>query len=308
MDKHLLIKNIEKVEQIASASKFKRMLMHPFKYISAILFREVIYKRGKIEREVKTRTFFDTEIHVLLPSGTDIYITGGKSHDSEIRLAKFIIHKLKHSDVFVDIGAHYGYFSLLASKLVGEKGKVYSYEASPVTYRVLCKNTRNKSNIKSFNLAVSDEDAELIFHEFPNLYSEYNTLFVDQFKNEIWFSTYKPKEVKVKSIILDSILSDRKIFPKIFKIDVEGAEYKVILGIRRYLTENAPYVVMEYWSKEKPNMEHQKAEKNLKSLGYLPFAIDKSGKLKKLDSISNYLELNKLESDNIVFLKEENAQ
>lgn len=307
MTKNELIEKLDRVEKIASASKFRRMLMHPFKYLNAIIFREVIYKREKVEKKVLCKTFFDTKMQLLLPSSTDIYLTGGKSHDSEIRLASFLINYLKNEDVFVDVGSHYGYFTLLGSKLVGNDGKVFSFEASPSTFKVLSRNTRNKINIKSFNLAVSDEITKLKFYEFPNLYSEYNTLDISQFKDEKWFIEYKPNEINIQSIILDDFLTDEKVYPKIFKIDVEGAENKVINGLRNYLAKNSPFIVMEYLSKERGNKEHQEAENKLNSLGYFSFVIDKSGNLIKLDSISEYLKENKLESDNIVFVKRENA-
>lgn len=223
MTKINLIRKLDRVERIASASKFKRMLVHPFKYMNAIIFREVIYKQKKVEKKVLSKTFFDTEMKLLLPSSTDIYLTGGKSHDSEIRLAKFLINKLGSEDSFVDVGAHYGYFTLLGSKLVGNNGKVYSFEASPTTYRILYENTCHKSNIRALNLAISDEVSIIQFYEFPNLYSEYNTLDVNQFEDESWFSEYKPNEVSIQSVILDDFLSDEKVKPKIFKIDVEGA-------------------------------------------------------------------------------------
>ncbi len=307
MNKIELIQQLDKVEKIASVSRFKRMLMHPFKYFNSIIFREVIYKRKKVSKKVLSKTFFDTNMHLLLPSSTDIYLTGGKSHDSEIRLAKFLINNLKNDDSFVDVGAHYGYFTLLGSKLVGNNGKVYSFEASPTTYRILNENTHQKSNINAFNLAVSDEVSTLKFHEFPNLYSEYNTLDINQFKNKTWFSEYKPKEIIIKSITLDNFLHNKKVCPKIFKIDVEGAENKVINGLRDYLTENSPFIAMEYLSEERGNEEHQKAESKLNSLGYFSFVIDKSGNLRKIDFISKYLQENNLESDNIVFSKKVNA-
>lgn len=307
MEKDILIEKLRRVEKIASASKLRRMLIHPFKYMNAILFREVIYKRRKVEKEVSSKTFFNTKMNLLLPSSTDIYLTGGKSHDSEIRLAKFLINNLEAADTFVDVGAHYGYFTLLGSKLIGNNGSVYSFEASPTTYKVLSRNSKNETNINCLNLAVSDEVASQKFYEFPNLYSEYNTLEIDQFKNENWFSEYKPKEINIESIILDDFLLDKKIDPKIIKIDVEGAESKVIDGLKNHLSKNYPFIVMEYLSNERSNKEHQEAESKLNSLGYHSFVIDKLGNLKKLDSISKYLEENEFESDNIVFAKKENA-
>src|SRR5579863_7387210 len=41
--------------------------------------------------------------------------------------------ELKEGDVFVDVGANIGFFTLLASKLVGEKGRVYAFEPNPLS-------------------------------------------------------------------------------------------------------------------------------------------------------------------------------
>lgn len=307
MTKTTLIKNLNKVEKIALASKFKRMLMGPYKYVNAILFREFFYKRNKRELEVISETFFGIKMHLLLPSSTDIYLTGGKSHESETRLARFMIKNLELGDTFIDVGAHYGYFTLLSSKLVGNSGKVCSFEASPTSYKVLSKNTKHKTNIKSFNLAVSDEISGIKFYEFPNLYSEYNTLDINQFRNVNWFPENKPREINIKSVILDQFLADNKVFPKIIKIDVEGAEFKVINGLNHYLSKNSPVVVMEYLSQERGNKKHQEAVEKLNSLGYMFYKIDSGGYLKPIRNINNYLMEMDLESDNIVFVKQDST-
>ncbi len=304
MLKEEFISKIEGVERIASASKLNRMLKHPFKYFNAIFFREIIYKNAKKEKEVVSTTFFQTQMHLLLPSSTDIYLIGGKSHDSEIRLAKFLINQLDPGDTFIDVGAHYGYFSLLASKLVGSSGNVFSFEASPTTYRIFEKNAKRTDNILSHNLAVSDSNEQLKFYEFPNLYSEYNSLDVEQFKNEKWFSEYKPKEVNVKSIMLDDFLSDKKSNPKIIKIDVEGAELKVIKGFKKHLLENTPLIVIEYLSDERGNTAHVEAEKLLESLGFQPYIIDSTGNLQQVKSIASFFKEKGLDSDNVVFVNE----
>lgn len=302
-----LIEKLDNVEKIASASRLKRMLSNPFKYFKAILFRELMYKKQKLEKEIIAKTFFGSKMHLLLPSSTDIYLTGGKSHDSEIRLAKWLINHLKSGDVFVDVGAHYGYFTLLAAELVGNKGKVYSFEASPATYNILNKNTAHIAHIKGHNLAVSDEISELKFYEFPNLYSENNTLDVALFQNEKWFAEYKPKEVDIKSTILDDFIAAERVKPKAIKIDVEGAEYKVISGLRNYLSEGSPIIVMEYLSDKKRNKQHREAEKTLYSLEYQPFMIDNTGNTKPIEEIAKYLDDKNLDSENIVFAKRENA-
>lgn len=303
MLKEKLYEGLKKVETIASASKITRMLSNPYKYFNAILFRELIYKRNRKEKEVRAQTFIGSEMTLLLPSSTDIYLTGGKSHDSEIRLAKFLISNLNEQDVFFDIGAHYGYFSILASKLVGQLGKVYSFEASPKTYEILLKNASFRDNVIINNLAVSDSSSFLEFYEFPNLYSEYNTLDVDQFKNESWFIDSNPTAVKIKSVTLDKFVEQEHVEPQIIKIDVEGAEYQVIKGFRDYLKENAPLIVMEFLSEKRGNIAHLNAEKLLRSFGFDSYIIDRKGEIEQVKSIADFLESKNVESDNIVFKK-----
>jgi FkbM family methyltransferase len=259
MDKKTLLSNINNVEKIASASKLMRMLGRPIRYIHAILFREITYKRTKKEKELICKTFFGTDMKILLPSSTDIYLTGGKSHDSEIRLAKYISSTLTENDIFLDIGAHYGYFSLLASSIVGEGGHVISFEAAPKTFRILNDNASKIRNIAVHNNAVSNAEGTLRFYEFPNLYSEYNTLDVSQFENEEWYKNTKPQEVKIQSVILDDFLNDN-IKPQLIKIDVEGAEYRVIRGMKNHLQNNTPVIIMEYLSADRGNKEHKDAE------------------------------------------------
>ncbi|MFK7798176.1 MAG: FkbM family methyltransferase [Aureispira sp.] len=304
MYKEQLLNNIKVVERIALASKVRRMLKHPLKYIDAVFFREFIYKRTKKEKEVTCNTFFDTPMHVFLPSSTDIYLTGGKSHDSEIRLARFLIQHLEPQDTFVDVGAHYGYFSLLAAKLVGTEGKVYSFEAAPTTYKILDKNQGLSNNITILNRAVSDEEADLVFYEFPNLYSEYNSLHIEQFDQEDWFEEYQPKAVTIKSIILDEFLAKENSVPTVIKIDVEGAEYKVIKGLQQSLTKHHPIVVLEYLSDERGNEAHKNAEALLQSLGYQAHLISKEGTVQPVASITQYLQAHQLDSDNIAFIKQ----
>jgi len=300
---HKLFEGILSVERIAKSSRANRMLNNPAKYLNAILHRKLLYNSSKKEKPVVSTTFFGTDMHLMLPSSTDIYLTGGKSHDSEIRLAKFLIKKLKKGDTFVDVGAHYGYFSLLASTIVGKKGKVYAFEASSTTYTVLEKNRSNTCNLFCFNQAVSNCESKVSFFEFPNLFAEHNTSDIDQYRKESWFSNNQPKETKIDAIRLDIFLKEQDVESCIIKIDVEGGELNVIEGLSNYLADNNPLITMEYLSEERGNEVHRKAESLLQSFGYFATYIDAEGALHKIDSAADYMKRLKLESDNIVFKK-----
>ncbi|MFA6056898.1 MAG: FkbM family methyltransferase [Taibaiella sp.] len=302
MANSLLLQKINKVEILASASKLQRLLFNPYKYISSIFFRDFLYKKSKKEKLVKAQVFFGEIMNIALPASTDIYLTGGKSHDSEIRLAKFIIQTLNSGDHFLDIGAHYGYFTLLAAKLVGETGKISAFEPSVNSFHLLQQNCDSHSNISIYQQAVSNTQDSIHFYEFDNLHSEYNSADVKQFEQEDWFKQSPPKKISVSCTTIDQVTASG-FCPKIIKIDVEGGEYNVVKGALRFIENNMPFIAMEYLEPGRHNIEHQKAVAFLKEHGYKTYIIESSGLLKDIEDIDSYLLKNKLESDNIVFRK-----
>lgn len=242
-------------------------------------------------------------MHIFLPASTDIYLTGGKSHDSETRLARLLIRNLNKGNTFVDVGAHYGYFTLLAAQLVKEQGKVIAYEASPKSFALLQSNTKQLPQIDIRNEAVSSENGQIEFYQFPNLYSEYNSIDAAQFEKEEWFQKAKPEKIVAKAIQLDSVFTTEKIIPKIIKIDVEGAEYQVLKGMETTLANAAPQIVMEYLSASRGNAAHKKAAALLYEHHFQSFSINSEGQLDPCPDIEDFIEASGCESDNIVFMK-----
>ncbi|MCZ2355710.1 MAG: FkbM family methyltransferase [Bacteroidia bacterium] len=300
-----LEKNLEQVEALSNTSKLGRLLHNPIRYIYAIVLKNVLYPIFQKEISVSCELFTGKKINVVLPASTDIYLTGGKSHPSEIRLAKFLIHNLQNNDSFWDIGAHYGYFSILASELVGPGGKVVSIEASTSTFDILKKNTEQYANISIRHNAMSDNNQKVSFFELPNLYSEYNTTDLAQFENEKWFSKIKTKKVVVDALTLDNLLTKYGEVPNIIKIDVEGGEFAVINGGMNLLKKEGskPVIVMEYLEAKRNNQPHKQATDTLTQLGFKPNIIQNDGSLIFISDIEAHLSKNNLESDNIVFKK-----
>lgn len=303
MTKQELIDRLQIVDNIAKMSKVGRLINNPAKYLSAIFFRKFVYPKNKNERIENVGVFFGGRMNVALPSSTDIFLTGGKSHDSEIRLARFIINELECGDHYLDIGAHYGYFSLLASELVGKEGKVISFEPTTKSFSILKSNTESKPNVVAQNMAVSFEKGVLVFYEFPNMYSEYNSMNVSQFEGESWFVENKPNRVEVGCTTIDEVTQQHSISPKIVKIDVEGAEFLVLSGGKSFLEQHRPSIVMEYLEPNRHNEEHHKAHDLLVSLGYSSFIIGSKGELSPVSDVDAYLVGNQMDSDNIVYRK-----
>ena len=247
-------------------------------------------------------------MRVLLPSGMDIYLLGGKSHDSEIRLARFVLKNLRSGDTFLDIGAHFGYFSLLASSIIGDSGKVFCVEASKMTYEVLKQNVGSEFNIKSFNNAISDLNGVLDFHEYPLQYSEYNSLDADQYEDARWAKKVKAVINKIEAYTLDEFISMNDMTPDFIKIDVEGVEDKVVSGMNDVLSNSKNLkIAMEYIISESGESSHQLAAEILADRGYLPNIIESDGSISSIstDQISSYMTEKGLDSDNIIFLNRE---
>jgi len=299
--KQRLLARLERVERLARAGKWQRLMASPGRYLYALGFRETLYRWKRQERQAMAQTVFGAEMEVALPAGTDIYLLGAKTHDSEIRLARFMARQLQPGDAFVDVGAHFGYFALLASQLVGESGSVYAFEAARSTFRILERNLGGIPNCQATQRAVASDPGSVTFYEFDALYSEYNSMAPGQFEGQAWFQKRQPDSYQVKSIRLDRFLSSLPQPPALIKIDVEGAEEEVIRGAQPYLERQRSTVVMEYLAAERGNAPHRAAAARLRAMGYTSWLIQADGQLYACPDIEDRLREGQAESDNIVF-------
>jgi len=137
---------------------------------------------------------------------------------------------VKEGDIVVDLGANVGYYSLLAARLVGKKGKVYAFEPAPINYSLLIKNIElnGYDNIVPVQKAVSNVTGTV-------------KLFLDD-ENAGRHTIYQPngnrKFVEVESVTLDEFFEDEQCPINVAKIDIEGAEMAAFLGMERLLREN----------------------------------------------------------------------
>ena len=298
-----LFEKLAMAERLAQGSRWQRFLNAPGKYLFAMGFREFFYTRSYRARPAQVTTFFGLPMRVMLPAGTDLYLLGAKSHDSEVRLARLLLRHLKPGDTFVDVGGHFGYFTLLASRLVGPAGRVVAFEASRNTYAVLAENVRNQPNITAHHLALSDQHETISFFEFPVMYNEFNSMDVDQFRDEKWFAKFPPQRIDVPATRLDDVVQCENLQPTVIKIDVEGSELKVICGAADTLRRYRPLVVMEYLAPDRHNAAHRQAAALLIELGYRSYAPAQDGQLDACANLDAYLMQHGIESANFVFLK-----
>lgn len=294
---------LDAIALLASGGRWNRFLHHPWRYLAAISYWRLMYpltRRGKIEM---SRTFFGSGMQVLLPAATEIFLFGAKTHDSEIRLARFLIRHLKPGQVFCDVGAHFGYFTLLASRLVGGEGKVYAFEAASSVYELLAGNTAGNGNVKAFHRAASAANEVMTFHEFPILYSEYNSLKLPDASQAGWLRKNPPRRVEVTAQRLDDFFQLEQCVPDIVKIDVEGAEPQVMAGTERLLAQQAPVLVMEYLTGAGQQDAHREAVAMAAALGYHTCRINAQGIPFACPDVESGMRQEGLDSDNIILVK-----
>jgi len=156
----------------------------------------------------------------------------------EEELVTFLRSMLEPGMVFVDVGAQMGYFSTIAAALVGESGAVHWFEPDPDCFSRLTRNSRAYPWVTIYNTAVADFSGETTFYRSPRLSeSGWGTVFDDAAPRA------RPS---VPVCTLDCWRTTRSIGRIDFlKMDVEGAEYRVLQGGRAAIEATRPMIWIE---------------------------------------------------------------
>ncbi|WP_414506973.1 FkbM family methyltransferase [Streptomyces sp. NEAU-L66] len=153
----------------------------------------------------------------------------------EPHMTHWLQRRLRPGDTYIDVGANVGYFSLLASQLVGEEGRVVAIEASPTFHaRVLQHAEINGcSNLRTVNAAVADErkTVTLILASSNNMGAASIVPYGGPAESTLDVEAYPLPQV------LDA---DEIAGARVIKIDVEGAEGAVIRGLAPVLDKLRP--------------------------------------------------------------------
>lgn len=145
----------------------------------------------------------------------------------EHNLTYYSLGKIKKGDIYLDIGANVGYFTLLASQCVGLEGKVISIEADPKTFEKLLYNIKINScqNVYARNVAATATSCYVNIERTEPNNSGSNSIVIGSDKNGI-------QGVPFKEIVADDIKRVRFI-----KIDIEGSEAPILNAIIDSLSE-----------------------------------------------------------------------
>jgi FkbM family methyltransferase len=248
-------------------------------------FYKKIFKPFNLFKGVRKKILYRNKIILILHIDDWIQQNIYFKNTYEEHEISFVEHSLKKGDVFIDVGANIGIFSLVASLQVGEEGKVYSFEPIKKNYDSLT-NHIQINNIKNAileKIAVSDNQGIL------NLYLNEND------KNSGMATAYSDNFTlaeTVPSTSLDLYFADKNDRPiKLIKIDIEGGEYPALLGMQQLLRKDKPDLLIEI----NPDTPHgqKKIEDFLFELDYKKYFIDHNGLLLNEKSIydksTNYI-------------------
>ncbi|MGB7345659.1 MAG: FkbM family methyltransferase [Pirellulaceae bacterium] len=210
------------------------------RWVSWRVKKKVALWSGRARKD-ETKLFWGQPMTIVYPE----YVSGliGKHGYFEEDLTTVLLENIKPGMVVYDVGAHFGFYSLLASELVGDAGHVYSFEPTKRTYDVLAENAGRCDNITASNIAAFSETCEISFWDQGLSSSSLNFIVADE-------SQVNPDYIKqggkvtVPAVKLDEFAIDNRD-PDFLKVDAEGAEGPILHGMQDIITRSFPAITLE---------------------------------------------------------------
>jgi FkbM family methyltransferase len=161
---------------------------------------------------------------------------------------EFLGKILRPGMVFIDIGAHIGYYTVIASSFVGGTGKVFAFEPDPGNFALLRKNvTENHcQNVVIGQKAIAASTQKVSLYRSKGNYGDHRTY--DPHDEVIRQPRTKRQLVAVEALSLDDYFAARPTKIDVVKMDIQGSEYDAFIGMRRTLDQNADVTILtEFW-------------------------------------------------------------
>jgi FkbM family methyltransferase len=157
---------------------------------------------------------------------------------SEPHVQRFLAVNLRAGQVFYDVGANVGFLTLVGARAVGHSGRVYSFEPLPDNVAALKHNVglNRLSQVEIIEAAVADESGS---SEFAIGTSTTGRLTTSH-------ATTENRHFPVRTVSLDDAVTEMGFAPPdVVKIDVEGAESRVLRGMGSVISTFHPVILCE---------------------------------------------------------------
>ncbi len=172
----------------------------------------------------------------------------------------FLLHVLRHDDVFVNAGANVGSYTVLSSVVIGAKS--ISVEPIPSTFQSLLGNVycnRIQDRTCCLNYGLAAQDGTMRFTKDRDAKNRITINDIDSFGTEM-----------VNVTTLDHVVTEPN--PLLIKIDVEGYESEVVAGRERILSQdNILAVIMEYGRGSEYGFNDASLHLTMDTFSYKPF-------------------------------------
>jgi FkbM family methyltransferase len=200
---------------------------------------------------------------------------GEHRHEKEV-LDRLTV-MLRGARVFVDIGASLGQYTFFANKVM-KKARIIAVEPDPIRFEELARNcdkwrSLSDNELIAINAAVSDKDGKIRFYTTQTNIS--GGLFVHEVKSTVLgaseIEALHWKEIFVESCRVDTLLAG--VIPDVVKIDVEGAESRVLRGAKGLLKAGRTKFLVELhggWTDPEGQKDLSEVHRLMASFGYEP--------------------------------------
>jgi FkbM family methyltransferase len=237
----------EMVERLQTAARWSPRLIE---LASSGIKPDVIKRLSKVaavtaesrrSARATAELFFGASMEVDLREAVSrrLYLSGS----FEQALSLFLYRYLKSGMTFIDVGAHFGYFSMLAASRVGPKGRVVAMEPTPETFSVLSRNLSGFPFAEPHQVGAWKTSGTLALNDFGPAFSAFNSVAGIRLAPEAGIESKQLIEVPVWS--LDEFCAAHDLHPDVVKIDVESAEMEVLQGMDGLLRRTRPIVSVE---------------------------------------------------------------
>jgi FkbM family methyltransferase len=191
---------------------------------------------------IRIRTFFGEYMNLILPEAVslNIFLNGF----TEEGLSCALVQYLRPGMNFVDIGAHFGFFSLLARRLVGFKGQIHSFEPSDATFRILESNLRGPHNVFLNQTALWSERSFLVLHDMGLRHSAFNSITAPRLPGQDHL-LLGARPMHTQCTTLDDYCSRVGFVPHFVKIDAESSEWDILQGMKDTIRLYHPAICLE---------------------------------------------------------------